>query len=152
MRVWRISWARFAKAAFTGQGSIDFPGRWNREGVRVVYTSPSQALAAMEFFVHVVGTQPPIDLAMVHADLPAGKGMIERLGPDVLPEDWRSSYSIGRQIGSDWIASGRSLALEVPSVLVNEWNVLINPLHPAFRKVKIGKPEPFAFDARMFGR
>ena len=152
MRVWRVCWARYAEAAFSGQGSMDFGGRWNPEGVRIVYTSPSPALAAMEFFVHLVATQPPVDLAIVQAELPVGKGMIERIAPDALPEDWRSSNSIAQKIGSEWIASGSSLALEVPSVLVKEWNVLLNPMHPGFKKVKVGKPETFTFDVRLFGK
>ncbi len=153
MRLWRLSWARFAEAAFSGQGSVDFGGRWNPEGIRMVYTSTTRALAAMEFFVHMIGSQPPNEMAIIHADIPDEKGMIERVSPENLPEDWRKSYAIGQRIGAEWIASGASLALEVPSVVVEgEWNVLLNPMHPDFVKVKIGKPEPFQYDQRMFGK
>jgi RES domain-containing protein len=58
-----------------------------------------------------------------------------------------------RQIGSDWIATGRSLALMVPSVVIDgEWNVLINPTHPEATRIKPEQPKPFHFDARMFKR
>ena len=30
-----------------------------------------------------------------------------------------------------------------------ETNYLLNPAHPDFKKVNIGKPEPFAFDPRL---
>lgn len=39
----------------------------------------------------------------------------------------------------------------VPSAaLRGEWNVLLNPLHPAIGQIKIEEPQPFRFDARMF--
>jgi len=41
----------------------------------------------------------------------------------------------------------------VPSVPIRaEWNVLLNPLHPAIALIEIDPPQPFHFDARMFQR
>ena len=31
-----------------------------------------------------------------------------------------------------------------------EWNVLLNPAHADFPKIKVGKAKPFEFDRRMF--
>ena len=46
-------------------------------------------------------------------------------------------------------ASG-SLALAVPSIVVPvEWNYLISPGHPDFRKLKIHEPRPFVLDPRV---
>jgi RES domain-containing protein len=40
--------------------------------------------------------------------------------------------------------------LELPSVIIRgEPNYLLNPAHPDFRKIVIGKPEPFSFDPRL---
>jgi RES domain-containing protein len=48
------------------------------------------------------------------------------------------------------VSAGRSLGLLVPSVVVPaERSLLINPLHRAFGRVRIGAPEPFAFDRRL---
>ncbi len=45
----------------------------------------------------------------------------------------------------------RRWRLHVPSAAVRgEWNVLLNPAHGDFRKIKIQKPQPFEFDLRMF--
>ena len=30
-----------------------------------------------------------------------------------------------------------------------EFNYLLNPAHPAFARVDLGRPEPFAFDSRL---
>jgi RES domain-containing protein len=54
-------------------------------------------------------------------------------------------------MGDQWIREKSSLAIQVPSAALRpEWNVLVNPTHPAVAQIEIGKPEPFRFDARMF--
>ena len=45
--------------------------------------------------------------------------------------------------------AARSAVLALPSVITEETNYLLNPAHPDFRKITIGKPEPFAFDPRL---
>jgi RES domain-containing protein len=53
-------------------------------------------------------------------------------------------------IGDDWVASRRSVVLRVPSVLVPaEYTFLLNPEHPDFSKLHIGKAVPFQFDRRF---
>lgn len=43
-----------------------------------------------------------------------------------------------------------SAVLAVPSVIIpQETNYLLNPQHPDFKKIKIGKPEDFGFDPRL---
>jgi RES domain-containing protein len=38
----------------------------------------------------------------------------------------------------------------VPSAVIpNEPNYLLNPTHPEFQRIKIGSPQPFAFDPRL---
>ena len=56
-----------------------------------------------------------------------------------------------REIGSAWAISRRSAALEVPSAAVEgEWNILLNPAHSDFNKIKVIKENPFHYDERMF--
>ena len=75
-----------------------------------------------------------------------------RLEPDDLPPRWwTDDFAPLRAIGDKWIGENKSLAIEVPSAALRmEWNVLVNPLHPAIAEIKIEKPQPFNFDARMF--
>lgn len=40
--------------------------------------------------------------------------------------------------------------LAVPSVIIpGELNYLLNPAHPEFAEIRMGAPEPFAFDPRL---
>lgn len=155
MRVWRICLKKFAEPALLGEGARLYSGRWNPVGVPMVYTSTSLSLAAMELFVHLeIGTEPA-ELVSVTAEVPIDTSTMHRLGEDLkskLPQDWRRlAHPLLRQIGANWIAGGSSLALMVPSVVIDgEWNVLINPTHPGFSRIKLEPPKPFHFDARMF--
>jgi RES domain-containing protein len=69
-----------------------------------------------------------------------------------LPVGWDAVPDGGavRAIGDAWLASGSSLALEVPSVLSNEEkNILIDPSHPDFPRMTFGAPVAFSFDPRL---
>jgi RES domain-containing protein len=53
--------------------------------------------------------------------------------------------------GSRWLRAKRTAVLEVPSAIVpSESNYLLDPLHPEFRRIRIGRAIPFAFDPRMW--
>jgi RES domain-containing protein len=151
MEIWRICRGRFAGEAFSGEGARRFGGRWNSRGVPMVYASSSLALAAIELFVHLEPNQQPDDLISVAATLPAGEPA-ERLEPERLPAEWwTDDFEQLRAIGDKWIQGTTSLALAVPSAALRaEWNVLVNPLHPAVAEIKIAEPVEFHFDARMF--
>ena len=49
--VWRITTARFAQTAFSGEGARLYGGRWNPKGWEVVYTAESQSLGLLELMV-----------------------------------------------------------------------------------------------------
>jgi RES domain-containing protein len=54
-------------------------------------------------------------------------------------------------LGASWAYAGRTAILVVPSALVpQERNYLINPAHPDFERMRIGRPQPFTFDQRMW--
>jgi RES domain-containing protein len=118
----------------------------------MVYTSPSLSLAAIEFFVHLDPTVAPDDLVSSRATLPPDEKTMYRLNLGDLPTDWRTTdNSTLQSVGANWMTAQSSVALEVPSVAVEgEWNVLLNPAHPDFAKIKLAPPEPFHFDKRMF--
>ncbi len=152
MKVFRICRKRHAATAFSGEGARLFAARWNPLGVALVYTSLSLSLAAIEVLVNLDPEDEPGDLVSLSAELPLTEAAVERIDPANLPADWQLlNHPALQQIGTDWIASRRSLALLVPSAVIEgEWNALINPPHPTASAIKIATPKPFHFDARMF--
>src|SRR5437762_2984266 len=67
----RIYKSRYASSALTGEGAKKWGGRWNHEGVAVLYASSSLALAQLETLVHLDGTMPPGGFEFLKLDFPA---------------------------------------------------------------------------------
>lgn len=78
--------------------------------------------------------------------------LIEPLSADRLPRYWRTSrgFLVTQRIGDEWLVSGRSVALAVPSAIVpEEVNYVLNPAHPAFSRLRFGRSIPFLLDPRL---
>ena len=148
-RAWRLVRKKFAKTAFDGEGAAKFGGRWNSPGTRIVYASETLSLAALETLVHL---NPLVPIRYVCFPVDFDDCLVEKLPAKKLPRDWKTQPpgpSI-KAIGDAWAREACSAVLQVPSVLVPiESNLLLNPLHPDFGKIKLGKPQPFAFDPRL---
>jgi RES domain-containing protein len=151
MRFFRICRRRYAADAATGEGARLFGGRWNSRGVRVVYASTSLALAAVETFVNLEPNLQPIDLVSIEGEIP-DEFKIGRLNTKELPARWYEARDDSlRRFGDQWIRAAETPALLVPSAAIRgDWNVLLNPAHQAFPKIRFQEPKEFAFDARMF--
>jgi RES domain-containing protein len=151
MRFWRICRRRYATESASGEGARLYGGRWNSRGVRVVYASTSLALAAMETFVNLEPNLRPKDLVSIAGEVPE---RVEILKVDLatLPANWnRSREEVLRKVGDAWVREGLTVSLLVPSAAVRgEWNLLLNPAHREFAKVKFDEPQAFEFDVRMF--
>jgi RES domain-containing protein len=148
--LWRLSAATYTATAFSGKGAEAVGARWSPPGIRVAYCSESRALAVVEVLASVEEADrlTGIEWRLVPARITSD--CVEK--PDRFPENWRQ-YPHPQQtqkIGAEWVQSLRSVALRVPSAIVpGEFNYLLNPAHPQFAKVKVGKPEPFSFDPRL---
>jgi len=151
MRFWRICRRRYAADAANGEGARLYGGRWQSRGVRVVYASTSLALAAVETFVNLEPNLTPSDLVAIEGEIPEAIE-VATLDPKTLPARWQETRDESlRAFGNEWIRAGRNVALLVPSAAIpGEWNVLLNPAHVDFSKLKFRDPEPFQFDVRMF--
>lgn len=56
------------------------------------------------------------------------------------------------RLGTQWLASGASVALLVPSTIVpSEHNVMLNPRHAGWERVEKGAPVLFPVDVRFYG-
>ncbi|HMO64654.1 MAG TPA: RES family NAD+ phosphorylase [Verrucomicrobiota bacterium] len=125
-------------------------GRFNSPGTAVVYVSAHQSLAALELLVHIVHHLPLrcVVFPVEWEDLPE-----ERLRPEELPPDWRSEPATAdiMRLGDAWVRRGRTALLRVPSVVVpEEDNLLLNPAHPGFARLRVGEARPFSFDPRLW--
>ena len=146
---WRIVKASHADRAFSGEGAQRTGGRWNSPGVPLVYASEHRSLAVLEMLVHL---DPQDGVRYLTFRLEFDEALVERRPPDRLPSGWREEMPAraSRAVGDAWVREGRSAMLAVPSAIVpEELNYLLNPAHPGFRTIAIGKPVLFAFDPRL---
>ena len=66
--------------------------------------------------------------------------------------DWYTveNYLITQRMSDDWLKSGNSVVLKVPSAIIqNEFNYLLNVNHPDFSKIEIVNISRFTFDPRL---
>jgi RES domain-containing protein len=150
LSAWRITKHKYAKTAFDGEGARLYGGRWNSPGTAMIYTSQSQSLAVLELLVHMDAPELLKKYILFEVWLPSA--YVSDLNLSNLPANWRTDPAPAdvRAVGDEWTASGNSAALRVPSALVpGESNFLLNPRHPDFRKLRIGKPLPFQFAPRF---
>lgn len=153
--VYRIQKQRFVHTTLSGEGARIYGGRWNPEGVPLVYTSASPELALLETLVHLDGT-PFSDLPpYVLVTIAVPDGAIETIAETDLPPDWQqqpaptelSRFLLPRlQPGNPYVG------FAVPSVVLPgspSRNVLLNPLHPLMSQVQVVSATPLVFDERL---
>ncbi|WP_247215208.1 RES family NAD+ phosphorylase [Synechococcus sp. C9] len=153
MQIWRITKTKYATSAFTGEGARQFGGRWNSQGIAVVYGSSSLSLAALEMFVHMeISDANYLSLVAISATIPETVEKTE-ITATMLPDNWRSfpAPSSLARLGDNWVRSNATVALIVPSVIIpQEKNILLNPNHPDFSQIQVHEAQPFSFDSRMW--
>jgi RES domain-containing protein len=148
--VWRI--ARRQHVALDGEGARLYGSRWTPRGLPAVFASATLSLAALEYFVHTDLDLEPADLVAVEIGI-AASIRVESLAASALPAKWRKypAPAALASIGGNWLRASRTVALVVPSVVIpREQNIIINPKHVDLEKLRVGSPEAFGFDARMW--
>ena len=147
---WRIVQARHQARAFDGEGAKLNPGRWNHQGVPLIYTAGSLSLAALEILVNV----EIVEVMRLYVCIPVvfDETLCRRLDLRHLPKNWSDNpIPIStRDLGSAWAKRLDSPVLGVPSAVIPlEANYLLNPRHPDFLKIEIGTASKFRLDARL---
>lgn len=148
-QAFRIVREAYVATAFTGEGAALMGGRWNSPGARVVYTSATASLAALETLVHL---NPALHFKYLIFPIEFDERLVEKVPPANLPAGWRDEPPppATKRLGDAWVKQARSAVLELPSVIIpGESNYLLNTLHPDFKTIIIGKAEDFSFDSRM---
>jgi RES domain-containing protein len=151
LTVYRIGKLRYQDQLFAGLGGLYARGRWTLRGHPVAYTSASISLAVLEYTANYRrrGWVPASVLGRVN--IPA-EVKIEVVRLSDLPRNWfdPDPPPALQKIGESWLERKAAVALKVPSaVIVEEWNYLLNPRHPDFKKLSFGKPERYRFDRRV---
>ena len=117
-----------------------YGGRWNPKGINLLYTAGSTSLACLEYLVpnyHLMAGKS-ITLSIIRL---ADEVEIEEILIADLPKDWQTKEFMPlstQKIGLDFFRQSKSYMLKVPSAIVpNEYNYLLNPMHPDHGKTKI---------------
>lgn len=146
MTLWRVS----NHPTLDGAGGLRASGRWHSRGRPIVYSAPNPATALLEVRAHA-----EIDLE----DIPVTLRCIEIEVPDALEivridkllgTTWRTHVEEPRRLGDAWLRAAQSALVSVPSVIIPAtWNVLINPLHPDSKQIRIASIHEHGIDPRL---
>ena len=145
LRVYRVVESDHASEPFS---PVDQGGRWTPEGAPCVYASLTPACALLEYLAHLEGAAPGQSLMLAVATAPEGATLAECNEPSTWRElPYRPEV---QQVGADWLQSGRSLALRVPSaVCAGESNLLLNPRHQGYGALQLQELRPIDLDRRL---
>ena len=149
MEIYRICLAKYA-GELVASGN---PSRWSLRGQLVIYAAGSRALACLENVVHRSGEGLNQLFKVVRIEVPDTL-LLEELPADQLPPDWQlpDAYARCQPLGADWYRRQAAPVLRVPSsIIVNEYNYVLNTQHPDFGLVRILEREEFVFDSRLKG-
>lgn len=147
MLVYRLVHQKYSKTLFAS----GLEGRWNSFGKKVLYTAESVSLAYLETMYYRKGFGFNNDFKIMVIHLPTITDFLT-IETSALPKNWRDfrNYEDCQKIGDHWFDDGQELALKVPSAVVPEnYNVVINTLHPGFKKVKLIDVFGFYPDERL---
>jgi RES domain-containing protein len=132
MFVYRIASRRYA--ADNSEGARLYGGRWNKPGTAVIYAATTRSLAALEVIVHNGGI--PGDYRVIAIEL---SGLaIQEIVMSQLPDRWPDEESLPTtaNLGTEWVDSGTTAVLRVPSAVIpEEHNYILNPQHPEFKRI-----------------
>ncbi len=151
MEVYRLSREKFA-SPLSGNGAAIKGARWNSIGVELIYSASNRSLAMAEVAVHFTLATLPCDYIMMTIFIPDNIP-IKKLNESDLPKDWNTfpHPSSTQSIGDMFVLENKYCVLQIPSaVTMGDYNVLINPNHPDFIKIKIITTSKFPFDKRIF--
>jgi RES domain-containing protein len=151
MLVYRIGRTKYGRD-LTGEGARLNGGRWNHIMTPCLYASENRSLVLLEFTVNLELDDIPRALSFTTLDVPDNS--ILTLKEAQLPGDWknvRTPFST-RAFGTDLLNAAKSLVIKIPSIAVpEEWNYLINPVHPDIKQCKIVDVNDTVYDIRIKG-
>lgn len=148
MKVYRISKCKYIED-LSGTGAASYSGRWHSKGTHVLYTAQTSSLALLESVVHIAKIAQR-DYCMICLEIPEDN--IRRIEQAELPSDWFMNPSPDnlKAFGDHFITNRKFFALQLPSAIMpEEYNFLLNPNHPDFKKVKLLYRRTLPIDERL---
>ncbi len=147
MTLWRIS----NHPLLDGGGGMKAGGRWHTKGRPIVYCAGSPAAALLEVLVHFELEFDALPVRHQYLKIEAPDDLeVEEVPLESLARGWQGDVSRTRRLGDEWLRSGRSALLRVPSALTPEsWNVLINPRQAAAARIQVHSVIRHALDPRL---
>ena len=147
MLVFRITLTKYSNSLVASGRAA----RWNSNDVKMIYTSCSRALSCLENVVHRSKLGLSSNFSVMQITIP---GSIEVKDIDLkdLPFNWDKfeCMHLMQKLGDNWIKEGETAVLKVPSSIIHdEFNYLLNPNHPEFKRIKLDTVKPFLFDDRI---
>ena len=149
MKVYRIGKTKHAND-ITGEGAKLFGGRWNHKLVPCIYTSESRALALLEYTVNINIEEIPRALSIATFEIAANS--IEVIKENKLPGNWRQSPvpSSTKDFGTHLLRTSSHAVFRIPSSIIpEEYNYILNPLHLNNKHFKIVDIKDFIYDVRI---
>lgn len=147
MKAYRIAKTEFIQD-LSGFGAFKFGGRWNSIGTHILYLAENPSLSLLEVLVHISRFQIQSPFSILTLELPE----IEILNSPVLPENWRLTPPpvALKMVGDEFVRSKIGLAIRIPSAIMPlDHNILVNPGHPEFSKIKFLDCEEIQFEKRL---
>lgn len=151
MEVFRLVRKPFS-GSLSGKGAALKGARWNSVGVELIYTAANRSLCMAEVTVHFSLATIPDDYMMMTLYVPDNISL-KKLHVESLSSDWNvfPHPASTQAIGDSFVSEKQHCILQVPSVVTKgDYNFLLNPAHPDFKRIKIIETDPFPFDKRIF--
>jgi RES domain-containing protein len=151
MEVFRLAREKYA-IPLSGKGAALKGARWNSTGIELIYTANNRSLAMAEVAVHLTLATLPEDYVIITIKIPDNL-VLKKVSVSQLPKNWKDfpHPSSTQSLGDNFFNENKYLAMMIPSVITKgDFNILINPKHKDFKKIKVTKIEPFPFDKRIF--
>lgn len=147
MRFYRIADSRHSPES--GEGARLHGGRWNSPGRAVIYACETMTGAMLEKLVHTNGRMPKHQLLVTYEAPDSIRSAA--IDPKDVPGWEKPDMIASRKAGDAWLEGRDAPVLRVPSVVFDvERNILIDPEHPEFRRIKVIGKDPVRWDERLF--
>lgn len=148
MKLYRITHTKYA-SDLEGTGGLYGPGRWHREGTRLLYLAEHISLAKLEVLAN--SRIIPTNQSLVTVEIPENATILY-INSRVLPVGWEKVPYLEELalLAERWLNEQKYWGMRVPSAhSPTEFNYLLNPLHPEHKTIQLISTEPHPFDGRL---